>query len=70
MHPYADPRSSLRFLMGVFTYVYYSSLIRQNHVTVGSVLQTIVSSLTLPEQLELMADLKRYLESQGVQIKL
>ena len=70
MYPYADPLSSLRFLMGVFTYVYYSSLIRQNHVTVGSVLQTIVSSLTLPEQLELMADLKRYLESQGVQIKL
>ncbi len=56
--------------MGIFTYVYYSSLIRQNHVTVGSVLQTIVSSLTLAEQLDLMADLKRYLESQGVSIKL
>ena len=56
--------------MGVFTYVYYSSLIRQNHVTVGSVLQTIASGLTLEEQLQLMADLKRYLESQGVSIKL
>lgn len=56
--------------MGIFTYVYYSSLIRQNHVTVGSVLQTIVSSLTLSEQIELMADLKRYLESQGVAVKL
>ena len=40
--------------MGIFTYVYYSSLIRQNHVTVGSVLQTIVSGLTLAEQLELI----------------
>ena len=56
--------------MGVFTYVYYSSLIRQNHVTVGSVLQTIVSGLTVNEQLDLMADLKRYLESQGVSVKL
>ena len=30
--------------MGVFTYVYYSSLIRENNVTVGGILQTIVSS--------------------------
>ncbi len=56
--------------MGVFTYVYYSSLIRDNHVTVGSVLQTIVSGLTVNEQLELISDLKRYLESQGVTVKL
>ncbi|PIL35973.1 transporter [Ganoderma sinense ZZ0214-1] len=63
-------RMDCQFLMGVFTYVYYSSLIRQNHVTVGSVLQTIVSGLTLAEQLELMSDLKRYLESQGVSVKL
>ncbi|KAI8993995.1 cytidylyltransferase family-domain-containing protein [Trametes punicea] len=63
-------RMDCQFLMGVFTYVYYSSLIRDNHVTVGSILQTIVSGLTLTEQLELMADLKRYLESQGVTVHL
>ena len=56
--------------MGIFTYVYYSSLIREHHVTVGSVLQTIVSGLTIDEQLALISDLKRYLESQGVAIKL
>ena len=56
--------------MGVFTYVYYSSLIREHHVTVGSVLQTIVSGLTIDEQLELISDLKRYLEGQGLTIKL
>lgn len=44
--------------MGVFTYVYYSSLIRDLHVTVGSVLQTIVKGLSTGEQLELIADLK------------
>ena len=59
-----------RFLMGVFTYVYYSSLIREVHVSVGSVLQTIVSGLTVREQLELMADLKRYLEGQGIAVKI
>ena len=56
--------------MGVFTYVYYSSLIRETHVTVGAVLQTIVSGLSIDEQLELMRDLKRYLEGQGIAIKL
>jgi phosphatidate cytidylyltransferase len=54
--------------MGVFTYVYYSSLIREHHVTVGSILQTIVSGLTTDEQLELLADLKKYLSGQGVVI--
>ncbi|KAF5370601.1 hypothetical protein D9758_002046 [Tetrapyrgos nigripes] len=61
-------RMDCQFLMGVFTYVYYSSIIRQHHVTVGSVLQTIVSGLTVEEQLELIADLRRYLEGSGVQI--
>ena len=56
--------------MGVFTYVYYSSLVRESHVTVGSLLQMIVSGLTVNEQLELMADLKRYLEGQGIHVKL
>jgi phosphatidate cytidylyltransferase len=54
--------------MGVFTYVYYSSLIREHHVTVGGILQTIVSGLTIDEQLELVADLKRYLGRQGIMV--
>jgi len=63
-------RMDCQFLMGVFTYVYYSSLIREHHVTVGTVLQTIVSGLTVQEQLELMRDLKHYLEGQGILVKL
>jgi phosphatidate cytidylyltransferase len=54
--------------MGVFTYVYYSSLIREHHVTVGSILQTIVSGLTVDQQLELIADLKHYLQGRGISI--
>jgi len=58
-------RMDCQFLMGMFSYVYYSSLIRVIHVTVGSVLQTIVSGLSSQEQLELFQDLKRYLETSG-----
>ncbi|EAU91225.1 phosphatidate cytidylyltransferase [Coprinopsis cinerea okayama7 len=61
-------RMDCQFLMGVFTYVYYSSLIRQNNVTVGGILQTIVSNLTVDEQLELIGDLVRYLEKQGIAV--
>lgn len=57
-----------RFLMGMFSYVYYSALIREHHVTVGSVLQTIVSNLDVDEQVELFMDLKRYLEGAGVRL--
>ncbi|KAI0066170.1 hypothetical protein BV25DRAFT_1821061 [Artomyces pyxidatus] len=63
-------RMDCQFLMGVFTYVYYSSLIREHHVTVGSVLQTIVSGLTIDEQLELIGDLTRYLERQGISVRI
>ncbi|KZT71805.1 hypothetical protein DAEQUDRAFT_723900 [Daedalea quercina L-15889] len=63
-------RMDCQFLMGVFTYVYYSSLIREHHVSVGSILQMIVSGLTPQEQLELMADLKRYLEGQGIAVNI
>ncbi|KAF7428655.1 hypothetical protein PC9H_007884 [Pleurotus ostreatus] len=59
-------RMDCQFLMGIFTYVYYSSLVRVHHVTVGSVLQTIASGLTVQEQIELLRDLRRYLESQGI----
>ncbi|KDR75864.1 hypothetical protein GALMADRAFT_68330 [Galerina marginata CBS 339.88] len=61
-------RMDCQFLMGIFTYVYYSSLIRVHHVTVGGVLQTVVSGLTVEQQLELIGDLKGYLERQGIAV--
>lgn len=51
--------------MGLFSYVYYSSLIREHHVTVGSVLQTVVTHLTVEDQAELYRELARYLQGQG-----
>jgi phosphatidate cytidylyltransferase len=59
-------RMDCQFMMGIFAYVYYSSLIRVQNVSVGSILQTVVVSLTTTEQLELLNDLKRYLSGQGV----
>ena len=68
--------------MGLFSYVYYSSLIRVRwplppsvaklthwqiqNVTVGSILQMVVTSLTMEEQLELFNDVKLFLKGQGV----
>lgn len=63
-YTYHDRRH--RFLMGMFSYVYYSALVREHHVTVGSVLQTVVSNLSVGEQIELFNDLKRYLDGMGV----
>jgi phosphatidate cytidylyltransferase len=62
-------RMDCQFLMGVFTYVYYSSLIRETHVTVGSIMQSVVGGLTVDEQLELLRDLTRYLRGQGIKIQ-
>jgi len=61
-------RMDCQFLMGVFTYVYYSSLIRVHRVTVGGILQTIVSSLTVEQQIEIIRDLTRYLGKQGIMV--
>ncbi len=52
--------------MGMFSYVYFSTTIRQHNISVGSLLQMIVSGLTLDEQLELFDDLRRYFETRGI----
>lgn len=57
-----------RFMMGIFAYTYYSSIIRIQNVSPGSILQTVVTSLTLEEQLQLLGDLKKYLSGQGVRV--
>jgi phosphatidate cytidylyltransferase len=61
-------RMDCQFLMGIFTYVYYSSLVRVHQVTVPGVLQTIVSGLTVDQQLQLIRDLTHYLERQGISV--
>jgi len=59
-------RMDCQFLMGLFTYVYYASLVRDSHVTVGSVLATVVTALSTSEQLELYAELTKHLAGKGI----
>ncbi|MCO5589954.1 hypothetical protein L7F22_043923 [Adiantum nelumboides] len=63
-------RFDCQFIMGLFSYVYYSSIIREHHVTVGSVLQTVVTHLTTEDQAELYRELTRYLQGQGIKVPL
>lgn len=58
-------RFDCQFLMGLFSYVYYSSLIRESRLTVGHVMQMVVTQLPLDQQKELLYDLTRYLTSEG-----
>ncbi|WVN88720.1 uncharacterized protein L203_103933 [Cryptococcus depauperatus CBS 7841] len=52
-------RMDCQFMMGLFAYVYYSSLIRVQRATPGSIMQLVVTSLTQAEQLELLSDMIR-----------
>ncbi|KAG8746988.1 hypothetical protein FRC10_002787 [Ceratobasidium sp. 414] len=63
-------RMDCQFLMGMFSYVYLSSVVRIHQVTVGGVLQTIVSGLSVEDQVALVRDLLHYLEGQGVTRKM
>lgn len=52
--------------MGMFAYVYYSSVVRTHEVTPASVMQMVRSSLTLEEQLTLFQSLATYLGRTGL----
>ncbi|CDZ96858.1 phosphatidate cytidylyltransferase [Phaffia rhodozyma] len=58
-------RMDCQFLMGMFSYVYYSSLIRVNTATPASILQT-VASMSVEQQVEVVRTLGAYLQSKGI----
>jgi phosphatidate cytidylyltransferase len=59
------PSFPSRFLMGLFAYVYYSSLIRSNIATPSSVLQTI-AGMTAEQQIEVARSLGAFLVKKGI----
>ncbi|KAG5518385.1 hypothetical protein PMAC_003182 [Pneumocystis sp. 'macacae'] len=59
-------RFDCQFINGFFVYLYYHSFIAVTHVSVGSVLQTAITSLTYDQQMRLSNSLYKYLVSQGV----
>ncbi|CAE6452785.1 unnamed protein product [Rhizoctonia solani] len=62
-------RMDCQFLMGMFSYVYLSSVVRIHQVTVGGVLQTVVSGLSVEDQIALVRDLLHYLDGQGITVQ-
>jgi phosphatidate cytidylyltransferase len=57
-------RMDCQFIMGVFSYMYYQSFLRPSTLSVGAVLQTIVTGLSTSRQLELYYSLQQYLQGQ------
>jgi phosphatidate cytidylyltransferase len=56
-----------QFIMGFFSYVYYQSFIAvHNQVTVGAVLESVVTQLSLEDQIKVVQGLHQYLAGQGV----
>ncbi|KAF8470169.1 phosphatidate cytidylyltransferase [Kalaharituber pfeilii] len=60
-------RMDCQFIMGFFSYMYYQSFIaRYAPASVGDVLETVITSLSLEEQLEVLNGIQKYLIGQGV----
>lgn len=59
-------RMDCQFIMGFFAYLYYHSFVAHYHVSMGSVLETAITSLKPEEQVELVKNLCRYLSNQGL----
>lgn len=54
--------------MGMFAYVYYTNVIRENEVTVASILQLVVNGLSRDEQLDLFRKLGKLVGKDAVTI--
>ncbi|GAA5898858.1 phosphatidate cytidylyltransferase [Sporobolomyces salmoneus] len=61
-------RMDCQFLMGLFSYVYYASLIRETHVTPQSVLAVAMTHLTTDQQVELVKALGTLLSQKGIKV--
>lgn len=59
-------RMDCQFIMGFFAYMYYHTFISLHKVTMGSILETAITSLSPEEQVELVKSMARYLGNQGV----
>ncbi|ODA82622.1 hypothetical protein RJ55_01130 [Drechmeria coniospora] len=59
-------RMDCQFIMGFFAYMYYHTFIALHKVTLGSVLETAITSLNPEEQIELVKGMARYLGNQGI----
>ncbi|KAF3766964.1 hypothetical protein M406DRAFT_97727 [Cryphonectria parasitica EP155] len=58
-------RMDCQFIMGFFTFLYYHSFIATYKVSLGGVIETAITGLTVDEQIELVRGMARYLGNQG-----
>ena len=61
-------RFDCQCLMGTFSYIYFQSFIVNTDVTVGQLLQSATTYLTVDQQLELHRKLADYLFNQGISV--
>ncbi|SPJ91076.1 probable CDS1 - CDP-diacylglycerol synthase [Fusarium torulosum] len=59
-------RMDCQFIMGFFAYMYFHTFIAVHKVSLGSVLETAITSLNPEEQLELVKGMGHYLRNQGI----
>lgn len=59
-------RMDCQFIMGFFAFMYYQSFIAVYKSSVGSVIETAITGLTVEEQMEVVKGLARYLYNQGM----
>jgi phosphatidate cytidylyltransferase len=58
-------RMDCQFIMGIFAYMYYHSFIAVYKASVGDIIETVITGLTVDEQLEVVRGLSKYLYNQG-----
>lgn len=59
-------RMDCQFIMGFFAYMYYHSFIALYKVSLGGVIESAITGLTLDEQMELVKGISKHLVNQGV----
>lgn len=59
-------RMDCQFIMGFFAYMYYHSFIAVYKVSLGGVIETAITGLTLEEQVELVKGISKHLHNQGI----
>lgn len=64
-HGGVTDRMDCQFLMGSFSYLYYQTFISTHNVNVGTILQMAVINLSLPQLIQLIRSLLKYLYNLG-----
>lgn len=65
-HGGVTDRVDCQFLMGLFSYVYFISFIKDVQTSVGQILQLAINGLNSDDQIQLFQSLKTYLEGQDL----